>query len=292
MITKLENEFISIELDDNGAQLTSIKNKNNNLEYLWQGDEKFWKRQAPNLFPIVGKLKDNKFKYKDNKYSMGQHGFARDSKFKLNLTDENKVIFELNSDDKTKLIYPFDFKLLIEYELIDNEIIVRYHVKNTGLDKMYFSIGSHPAFNVPVDNESFDDYEVKITSENNLNRIFLKDGLSDLSNPVKFDVTNNLKIERSLFKDDAVILDSQVKQNYKISLMNLKDNHGVVLESYNNRYLGIWSMYPKNAPFVCIEPWWGIADDIDSNQQITEKSGINILDSNENFESKFKIEIL
>ncbi|WP_237026338.1 aldose 1-epimerase family protein [Lactobacillus sp. S2-2] len=292
MKRKLENKFISLELDENGAQLTSIKNKNNQLEYLWQGNDNFWKRQAPNLFPIVGKLKDNEFEYENNKYSMGQHGFARDSKFEINEIDDNKIIFELDSNADTKLIYPFDFKLLIKYELINNEIDVNYKVKNLGSNKMYFSIGAHPGFNVPIENENFDDYEIKFSSKNNLNRILLKDGLSELNQPVKFDDKDSLKVKRSLFKDDAFILDSGINQDYEISLTNSKNSHGIILHSYNHRYLGIWSMYPKESPFVCIEPWWGIADNVDSNKQLTEKVGINILDKNELFESNFKIEIL
>lgn len=281
-----------MEIDEDGAQLVSIKNKSNHLEYLWQGSEKFWKRQAPNLFPIVGRLKNDEYEYNNHRYSMGQHGFARDTKFKTKEINQNEVIFELESNEKSKLIYPFDFKLTIKYELVKNEINVSYNVINNGLNEMYFSIGAHPGFNLPIGNEKFEDYEVKISSPNDLKRIFLSDGLSKLNNPVSFNDKDNLKIDRSLFKDDAVILDSGVKQDYQITLTNSKNDHGIVINSYDNKFVGIWSMYPQNAPFVCIEPWWGIADSVDSNQKIVEKSEINRLNSNDQFNAKYKISIL
>ena len=146
----LENEELYVEINSVGAELSRIKNKKNDKEYLWNADEKYWKRHSPVLFPFVGSLKDKKYKYDGKEYFMGQHGFARDMEFQLLTSKSDEIWFVLNASDETIAKYPFIFSLEIGYKLEKNNIKVMWKVKNNDTKEMYFSIGAHPAFYCPI----------------------------------------------------------------------------------------------------------------------------------------------
>ena len=145
----LENEWLTIQVEEHGAELKSMKDKENR-EYLWCGDPDYWGRTSPVLFPIVGSLKKKEYRYQDKTYTMGQHGFARDMDFTLSERTEDTLWFSLSSNEETMEKYPFEFLLEIGYQLVKNSVKVMWRVQNTGKDTMHFSIGAHPAFNCPL----------------------------------------------------------------------------------------------------------------------------------------------
>ena len=288
----MKNEYLQIKIDSLGAELKSLKNLQNNIEYLWQSDAKYWNRSSPILFPIVGKLLDDEYIYKDKTYNMSQHGFARDKEFILIKQKENYLKFLLKSDPSSLKIYPFYFELFISYTLHDNELKISYEVVNKSAEKMYFSIGAHPAFNWPIDdmNTNKDDYYFEFDYINkDILKVFplLKEGISNKKFDIKLD-KKKLNIDENIFKDDALILKNE--NINRIKLKNIRNNKFIEVNFEGFSYLGLWSK-PTGAPFVCIEPWHGIADFVNHNKNIEEKEGINILEENEIFLSSYVIKI-
>ena len=279
---EIKNEFIKAKIKSFGAELNSLQKCGKDLEYIWQGDSKYWNRHSPILFPIVGRLKDDSYFYKNKKYNLSQHGFARDKEFELIKKGEDFIEFRLKNDEETLKNYPFLFELNISYKLEKTKLIISYKVKNRSEDRLYFSIGAHPAFNIA--SGDFLEFE-NITSSK---RYFLDDkGLIYKNQEVSF-TKNSLILDEEIFKNDALIFN-----DLSIKSINLRDkNNNKILKVEFERfpYLGIWSK-PNLAPFVCIEPWFGVADEENSNQNIEEKKGIQILQKDEIFSCFYSIEI-
>ncbi|WP_121626443.1 aldose 1-epimerase family protein [Poseidonibacter antarcticus] len=292
MIYSLENNEIKIKIDSFGAELKSLISLDENIEYLWQGDPKFWNRSSPVLFPIVGKLLDNNYDYENKEYSMSQHGFARDKEFLLVKQNKTMLKFLLKDDEDSLKIYPFVFELYITYEIKDRSLKVSYEVINKSNDKMYFSIGAHPAFNWPLEKnqEKQEDYyfEFEDFEKDSLNRFPLQEnGISNNLESVNLE-DKKLAISKDIFRNDALIF-----KNDNINIIVLKNSINkrfIEMKFEASSYLGLWSK-PSGAPFVCIEPWCGIADFIDSNKKLEDKVGINILEKNDTFSSSYFIKI-
>ena len=285
---EIKNSFISAKIDSFGAQLNSLKKIDNNLEYIWQANSKYWNRHAPILFPIVGRLKEDSYFYKNQKYSMTQHGFARDCEFELIEKDDDYLNFRLKSSDKTLEIYPFSFEFDIFYELMENRLIVSYRVKNKTNGEMFFSIGAHPAFNWPLDNEEKNDCFFEFENIKNTKRYYLNDkGLVYKTENLEIE-DNKIVLNEELFKDDALVFnDFNIKE---VTFKNSKNKNYVKLEFEKFPYLGLWSK-PSGAPFICIEPWFGVADEENSNQKLEEKKAMITLQKDESFSCFYSIEI-
>lgn len=279
---EIKNSFIKAQIKSFGAELNSLKKCDENFEYIWQANSKYWARHSPVLFPIVGRLKEDSYFYKNKKYSLSQHGFARDKEFEIVQNEADFIEFRLKSDEKSLEFYPFFFELNIGYKLDKNSLIVSYKVKNKSDEKMYFSIGAHPAFNTQVCD--FLEFEnIKTTK-----RYFLDEkGLIYKNEDLNLE-NSKLYLDKDLFKDDALVFDdSNIKQ---ITLKNIENKSGVKVKFDNFPYLGIWSK-PNDAPFVCIEPWFGVADEENANQKIEDKKGILSLEKEEEFFCFYTIEV-
>ena len=288
MKNTLRNSQLTVVIDSFGAELNSIKS--NDIEYLWQADQNFWARHAPVLFPIVGKLKNGEYHYREETYKMGGHGFARDSEFKLVKEDDDELIYELCQSEESLLHYPFKFTFRVFYTLNANKIKIRYEVKNDDEKFLNFGVGAHPAFNVPLKNGSFEDYTLTISP--NEKRIFIP--LNPASGTLKLDEksevdVSELPLTHQLFDQDALVYTSS--DEMKVSLTNDLDEHSVTVTWKNMPYFGLWSPYPAEAPFVCIEPWCGIADDENTDGDLTTKFGINELAPEGKFSCEYIIEI-
>lgn len=284
----LENDIIKIASKEKGAELTSIILKSDTTEYLWQADEKYWGRHAPILFPIVGKLKNDNYVYGGKVYNLSQHGFARDMEFELIEKTQTEITYKIENSNKTQEKYPFNFVLTVKYEIVNNSVIVEYNVQNNDIKDIYFSIGAHPAFKCPIENnESFEDYYLEFEPDK-YSTYVLKDGL--LTNRIKnINLNGNkLKMSKGLFRDDALIF-KNIKFS-KVSLKSVETDRKVNVEFKGFPYLGIWSK-PSGAPFICIEPWYGLADNEDSNLDFTQKEGIIRLEPNKTFICSYKISI-
>jgi galactose mutarotase-like enzyme len=285
MQTQISSDSLKIRINHKGAELASVTNKNN-VEYIWQADPQIWPRHAPVLFPIVGKLKDNCFLYKDKFYELPQHGFARDLEFELTAEDKNSCVFQLKSTPETKFKYPFDFVFEISYELKHDTLITHYTIQNTGEETMLASVGAHPGFRCPLeDGETFEDYSLEF-EENSYSQTLLKDGLlSDDKQELNL-TDQKLPLSVSLFDRDALVFENS--QISKIVLCSKKSLHKIIMECHDWPYFGIWSKKGCNQ-FVCLEPWQGIADGYNSSQQFKDKKGLIAVDPGRYFTCSFSI---
>jgi galactose mutarotase-like enzyme len=266
----LENEYLKASISTRGAELQSMYHKGFGLEYIWNGKPEFWPKHSPVLFPVVGALKEDIFLYKGNKYRLPRHGFARDNEFEVEFLTPASASFLLRSTNETRKSYPFDFLLRLVYTLNGASLAVTYEIGNTSTEPMYFSIGAHPAFNVPLTQGSeYEDYYLEFEQQENSNRYTLNGNLVRAAVPY-LDQQTILPLIPSLFYEDALIF-KDLKSD-RISLRNHKNAHGIHFYFSGFPYMGIWAA--KDAPFVCIEPWCGIADSENHNQKIEEKEGI------------------
>jgi galactose mutarotase-like enzyme len=283
---KLQNGKLSVEINEKGAELQSVRL--DDLEYLWQAEAAHWAKHAPVLFPIIGELKNGAYIFNDKEYKLSRHGFARDRMFEGEQLSPDAAIFTLRSDATTLDVYPFPFIFQVEYVITGEMLSCTYHVKNTGDGIMYFSAGGHPAFNVPLNkNLHYTDYSLEFNHEEFLERYLLHKGLTGKETE-KIPLQNRtLSLEPSLFYTDAIVL-KHIKSN-QIKLFSGKDPHGLKFKFDGFPYFGIWAVV--DAPFVCLEPWCGIADNIYHDQQLVHKEGINILSSGEKWQRTWSVEL-
>lgn len=272
MSVTLENDHLRVRVKEKGAELTNVENKSTKLEYMWSGDPAFWGKISPILFPIVGALKDDTFLYSGASYELTRHGFARDMVFHLTEQRSDYITFQLLSNTSTRTKYPFDFELKVSYRLIDDFLEVTYGVVNSGDTAMYFSIGAHPAFKVPlVDGTDYEAHYLLFQHKESAPRwpIDPKGLIMDRPIPL-LENTSTLKLSHDLFKQDALVFKNLRSQ--QVSLKSKSHNNGVDFYFQGFPYLGIWSA--KNSDFVCIEPWCGIADSVLHDQKLITKEGI------------------
>ncbi|WP_313630164.1 aldose 1-epimerase family protein [Enterococcus devriesei] len=288
MSVTITNDFLEATINEKGAELVSLRA--NEIEYIWQADPQYWGRHAPILFPFVGRLKDNQYSYQGKTYPMGQHGFARDKEFKVLEQTKEKVTLVLTSDEETKKVYPFDFSLTVSYEIWGEGVRIRFDVENTGEEEMIFALGGHPAFNIPLTDElQFDDYFIAFSPQKSRVKIPLDGPFTNLDQKTIGQTNTNIQLSRGLFKEDALIYETRGLNAY--TLGSEESSHSVTLAYNNIPYVGLWSPYPAEAPFVCIEPWWGFADTVDSNGRLEDKEGMNRLAGNEHFKTEFSITV-
>ena len=286
-VYSISNSKLSISVNTLGAELISLKS--NTTELLWQADKLVWPRYAPVLFPIVGKLKENKFNYEDSDYNLSQHGFARDKEFALTVQNESVLEFELTANEETLEIFPFHFSLRIRYELSEAVLSVKYLVFNPDKTDLLFSIGAHPGFNCKrVAEETLNDFYLEFDGKKELVVEKLQDGLlSGEKSVLKLD-SGKLQLSKSTFDNDALVFKNTQIEDVK--LCSLKSKTKINFRCKGWPYLGIWTKKGSDA-FVCLEPWFGITDSVNFQGSFSSKEGIIGLKPNCKFEASFSIEI-
>lgn len=280
MVTIFSGDY-SASIKPFGAELCSVKQISTNTEYVWQADT-IWPRHAPVLFPFVGRLRDFQYRFNGESYTIEQHGFARDLDFKVIEHIENKATFELTENQYTLQRYPFLFRLRITYLLEDNQLTMGFEVVNTGNSKMPVTFGAHPALAISEPSDVFIQFESDANPKS-----WVLDG-SYISNKTKTvtDGKGTIEITTDTFVDDALIF--KFLNSKWVKLISPKDNKEIKFSLENWPYLGIWAK--PGAPFVCIEPWQGLADNVDFEGEVTRKEGMCILSSNELIQKSFKME--
>ena len=288
MIT-IQNDKLRATFNNLGAELVSLINIETGKEIMWSGNPDFWSGISPVLFPIIGALKNEQYIFDDQTYELPRHGFARRRIFAVKESSENEVVFELTSDEESLKIYPFQFSLEIKYTLAANKLTVDYLVKNLSQKQMYFSLGAHPGFAIDTENGlNYNDYEIAFSNDDELQIHPLVDNL--ISNQTQtIDLENKvLPLSYELFSKDALVTTNM--RSKELILRNNKNHHKVIFTFSNFPYFGIWAA--KNADFVCLEPWQGIADLENHNQQLTEKFGILRLEKGEDWTANWAVEII
>ena len=285
----LKNQTLTIKINPKGAELISLFNEETQTEYMWSADANFWGKSSPVLFPIVGALKDNLYHFEGKTYHLPRHGFAREREFLVENSTDESVTFLLTHDEETLKIYPFAFEFRLKYELHENCLSVTYSVKNMDHKTMYFSVGGHPAFAVPLSADTnYENYYLEFNKTENFQRWGLVEGGLIANNSTDFLLnTNRLALTKELFYKDAIVFKNL--QSDEVTLKSDKTNRQLKFDFKGFPYLGIWAA--KDANFVCIEPWFGIADSENHSQELTEKEGIIALAVNEIFETTWRVRL-
>jgi galactose mutarotase-like enzyme len=288
-MTIIENKFFKVTIANKGAQLTSVYDKSEGRELLWQADPAVWPWHAPNLFPIVGGVINDELLIDGKAYAMKRHGFARNSEFVLLSSDDEQAVFSLPNSERTHEVYPYNFDFEVMYLLIDNALRITYKVINHDKRTIYFSVGGHPAFNVPFyPNEQYEDYYLEFEIDEKPDRYLLApDGMfSGETEPVAFD-GNKLWLKKDMFDEDALVFKKM--RTREVTLKSKNHNKSLTVEFPHFNYLGIWAKV--GAPFVCIEPWLGCTDTEGQPKDISQKEAIQKLAMGHVFEAAFFISI-
>ncbi len=292
MIYTIENDKIKASFSDVGAELVSLINKADGTEYLWQGDAAYWTGHAYNLFPICGRLTEGKYTYKGETYEMNLHGFARKTSIPVTKQEDKKITFTLTADENTLKIYPFNFKLEITYSLCRNALTTAFAVKNNDDKVMYFALGGHPGFNVPLGSDGcFEDYYLEFDEEAAPEKLVMSPTCYYTGKMEKFTEIDGkvIGLKHSLFDNDAVFLHDIPKA---VTLKNKVSDRSVRVEYPDMQFLGIWHAPKTEAPYVCIEPWYSIPADDGVIDDLETKREMMTLDPKKSYKTKmvFKIQ--
>jgi galactose mutarotase-like enzyme len=284
----LSNETLAIKVDAKGAELLSIYNNQSNLEYIWSA-QPVWPKTSPTLFPVVGALKNGKYSFEGKDYSLPRHGFARDHYFELEEQTATSLTFRLDASDQTRAVYPFEFTFKVVYTLHGTRLSVSFVVENTGSGEMYFSVGAHPAFAVPLQQGlTYDDYFLQFDENETAPRWpILENGVISDTPVSLLQDTDRLPLRKDLFERDAIVFKDL--ESTSISLVSDRSPHGVSLSFEGFPYMGIWAA--KGADFVCIEPWCGLADTEAATGNLNEKEGIMTIAKGEKWERSYSITV-
>lgn len=289
MNTILRSEAAEAVISSLGAELISFKKRDTNHQYIWSGDAEYWTGQSPVLFPIIGVARGKEIRAGGQTYPIANHGFARRCEFTLVEATDTQAVFSLTQNEQTLASYPYQFKMVLTYILSGSTLEISYRVENTDEREIFFQLGTHPAFNLPVDGQgAITDCYLEFSEEENLERLFLNnDGqiISGQSEPVLLG-ERRLPLTHEMFYEDALVF-RNVKSE-RIALRSRLTDTSVAVTAKGFPDLGIWQ--PKNAPFLCIEPWRGIADGDDFSGELQDKTGVVALPQGGQFSSSLTLE--
>ena len=286
---QISNDKITIQVDSMGAELKSLKEVASGREYMWNGNPQYWKRTSPVLFPLVGGVKGGVYRVEGREYPMGQHGFARDTEFQLKSQVASEIWFTLESNEDMLTKYPYPFVLELGYELKDTTVIVKWRVKNPAKERMYFSIGGHPAFLCPImEGTKQSDHRIRVDTKEKLVSSCLENGLVS-GRTIAYKLHNGeLPVTEHLFDGDALIIEHD--QAHSVSLVT-PDGRDYLTVEFDAPLFGIWSPPGKQAPFICIEPWYGRCDRADYEGEWKDREWMQALNAGETFAADYKVTV-
>ncbi|TAE35950.1 MAG: aldose 1-epimerase family protein [Sphingobacteriales bacterium] len=289
MVT-LENEYLKIKVNALGAQLSSIIDKNDGIEHIWQGNPAVWAYQAPNLFPVVGGCINDSIWVNGTPYPIKRHGFARNMGFKKIESSPKHAQFSLRYNDETLKSFPYKFEFQVVYHLDKNQLKVMYKVINLDDKTIYFSLGAHPAFAVPfTDGERYEDYFVTFEqAENPPAHTLSANGFFNGETKNLHIANGNLFLNPDLFKADALVFKNLASR--KVSIQSTQHKKSIVVQFPHFNYLGLWAK--PSAPFLCVEPWLGCADTEGQATEFSKKEAIQQLTYGHVFETEFFVRIV
>lgn len=267
----LKHGDLTAVAESHGAELVSLKDAAG-TEYIWQGDPAYWAGRNPNLFPIVGGLKNGTVSINGSLYQMNRHGFARNSEFSVAEQGEDHIVFQLVESETTLQLYPFRFEFLIRHQLTDSGFFTEFEVRNPGDTVLPFCVGAHTAFNCPLKaGEQFSGYRLQFEKIEDAYAIYPSvAGCLDKENRLYA-----LQNSDTLWLDHEVFarLDTLVFEGLNSSRVKLlgPDGHGVQMEYSDFPMIAFWTAGAKQAPYICLEPWHGCAAYEDESGEFTDK---------------------
>ncbi len=290
MLYTIENEKLRVQIDDRGAQLWSIQTKDR-TEYLWQGDKAYWEDRAPNLFPYIARLTEGKYTLEGKSYEMTIHGFVNYSVLTVEEQKADSIVFLLVQNEETRRMYPYDFAYRVAYALEDNRLAVRFSVENPNDRPMYFGIGGHPGFCVPLEKGlDFTDYCLEFDEEKSPVRIDFSPAcfLTGEDKPYALAEKNRILLSHDLFDQDAIVLKDMGKA---VTLKSDQSSRAVRVEYPQMDYIGFWHMPHTDAPYICIEPWSSLPSRQDVVEDLATQPGLVRLEAGKTYENEWTIQI-
>ena len=285
----LENERFRVEINEFGAELTRFTSKKDGTEYIWKGDPAAWKRHAPILFPIVGRLKDKTYTVGGKPFEITQHGFGRDLEWTAKQVSGTVAEFTLTQNDYTKKMYPWDFTCTLRFTLEGGTLMKEHITRNDSTDTMYYEIGGHDAYTLCwQEGERITDYFVEFEGADALNRIVTDENvmLTEKRTSVPLD-GGKLHISRELFENDAVMTEGLTVR--RASIGSTKNSRRVTMDFGDFPYFAVWSPYKDfDVPFTCLEPWSTLPDGLHLDHAIEKKEGVRVLNPGESETLTFK----
>ncbi len=288
MIYQLMNSRLSVNISSVGAELMNLRD-HLDVEYIWQGDENTWSRRSPLLFPIIGGMKDGKYIYEGKEYEMTKHGFLRNTEGVVDYYDNTRISITFKSDETTRRSYPFDFEMTVVYELSGNKLVVNYLVKNCDDKTMYFALGFHPGFKLPMDDGSeFEDYYIDFGEAKDMQRVditmtgFLTGDYSDFKD-------SKISLNREMFENEAIILKGAPKS---VILSSDKVDKEVLMDYPDMDYVALWTLPDERAKYICIEPWTGLVGEEKGVVPLKDVKGIVSLEAGDFYKNEISIQIL
>jgi len=280
----LKVKDLKISVKNTGAELSSIEYKG--LEYLYDGNKKYWDGQSPIMFPICGRLTDKSYYYNGKRYEMDIHGIAKTAHFNLFKKSENSLTFILSSSEETKKNYPFDFNFLVSYIINDNTLTVKYTVINKDNQTMYFALGGHPAFKVPLySNEEFNDYYLEFSVPSTAYKMDALKGKNP-NDPFDEKYFKTIQLKHEVFDYDDMFFYNTAKS---VSLKSKNHDKSVTVDFDGFKYIGFWQMQFIKPPYLCIEPWTGSPSKNGIIDDLKTKDDTFSLDANNTFSISYKI---
>lgn len=285
---QIADRELILQVAEHGAEMKSLKDRASGREYLWCADGRYWKRTAPVLFPLVGRYRDNETYYEGTVYHMSQHGFARDMEFSLVSQSDTELWFALEQTEETLKIYPFRFRLMVGYRLEGRQVQVMWKVENTDEKTIWFSLGGHPAFVCPPGEGARSDCRLRFDTEGPLVSGTLNENGVLGSKLRSYRLENHeMSVTDDLFDEDALVLENS--QAREVSLVDA-NGQAYVTVSFDAPVFGIWAP-SKDAPFVCIEPWYGVSDREDFGKDLRKRKWSRSLEPGEVFEGGYTISL-
>lgn len=290
MIYTIENDRLQVKISDRGAELWSIRTKDG-TEYLWQGDEQYWGDRALNLFPYIARMTQGRYTVDGNSYEMTIHGFVNYSVLEVEAQETDRIVFRLTQSEQTLKMYPFHFVYRVAYTLVDDRLDVKFSVENKNDRTMFFGIGGHPGFNVPLDKSlRFEDYYLQFDEHKDPVRVGFSPTCFVNGRDEEYPLTDGGKIpmSHSLFDDDAIVLTKMAKA---VTLKSDKSDRAVRVEYPRMDYVGFWHMPHTDAPYVCIEPWSSLPSRQDVVEDLAAQPGLIHLEAGAVYENCWSIRI-
>lgn len=290
MLHTIRNEYICVQVAEKGAELQSIL-ACDGTEYLWQGDPKYWSDRALNIFPYVARLTEGKYMLDGEIYKMDIHGFAPSSQFICREVKADRLILELTDNEEIRRQYPRSFCFRVIYTLRKKTLEITYEVENQDEKTMYFGLGGHPGFNVPLTGGgSFEDYELYFFSPCQPRRVGFTPACFLDGTDAPFPLQDNIKLplRHDMFNDDAIVLKDMCR---RVTLQSRKDSHSITVSFPQMPYLGIWHTPHTDAPYVCIEPWCSLPATQNCMTVLEEQTNLLRLDAGHVYRNRWTIEI-
>lgn len=285
----IRNEQLTVRISDFGAELQSVKGADG-TEYLWQGDPAFWEDRAPNIFPYIARMTDGRCTVNGRPYEMKIHGFVKYRTLQAEEQTSDRIVFRLDSDEETREQYPFDFTYRIAYALRKNTLEITYSVDNRSEEQMYFGIGGHPGFNVPLGpGAAFEDYFLEFSEEADPVRIVFTNDcfVSGKDVPYPLQDRRRIPLRHELFDQDAIVLKQAARE---VCLTGGTGKHSVTVCCPDFRYIGFWHMPHTEAPYVCIEPWSSLPSRDGIVEELSQQADLIRLGAGEQYRTSWTIE--